>query len=91
MPQEQDIGGWVEVDAGVEFDIDGVVERAAIVTPTPYWSYGQSVMFTDNDVTDDTEQFSYGESHSILESTYTPVVITGGPQKGLLLNVYRNV
>jgi hypothetical protein len=61
------------------------------VAPNPYWGYGNSVKFTDNDVTDDTEQFSYGESHSILESTYTPVVITGGPQKGLLLNVYRNV
>ena len=27
MADEQDIGGWVETPEGVEWDIDGVVER----------------------------------------------------------------
>ena len=27
MVDEQDTGGWVETDGGVEFDADGVVER----------------------------------------------------------------
>ena len=27
MVDEQDIGGWVETSDGVEFDVDGVVER----------------------------------------------------------------
>ena len=27
MVDEQDIGGWVETGDGVEFDVDGVVER----------------------------------------------------------------
>jgi hypothetical protein len=92
MPQEQDIGGWVETSAGVEFDIDGVVERDYIVTPVPTWSYGQSVLHTDaTDVTDDTEQWSYGERHSSFVSTYVPVTTSQALKvSGLLLGVYNH-
>ena len=33
MVDEQDIGGWIETDGDVEWDVDGVVERDSDAAP----------------------------------------------------------
>jgi hypothetical protein len=74
-------------------DVPAIMAAQFVPTtaPNPYWGYGNSVKFTDNDVTDDTEQFSYGESHSILESTYAPLTTSQSLKvSGLLLGVYNH-
>ena len=57
----------------------------ATTAPTPWWSMGNVVQFTDTGITDDTEQWSLGNILSFLE--YVPVVAGGTRGKLLLLGV----
>jgi len=60
----------------------------ATEAPTPWWSMGESVFYTkETAVTDDTEQWSYGNILSFLD--YGVPVDGGYTQRILLLGVGR--
>jgi hypothetical protein len=51
----------------------------ATTAPTPTWSYGNVVNYTDEAVTDDTAQWSYGNVLSHLEYGAAGAVVSLAP------------
>ena len=90
MVDEQDIGGWVETDDGVEWDVDGVIERDSDSESITALSYGEETP-TDGETTVGWDTWSDGAGGTptiIGDATWGKIqLLTGEIAHGPVYNV----